>query len=95
MLPPTALLLELLDPENSLVMNSDTSGSSGLGFSMFIDCSISWEGRVNKHTRLVSITLTMRVGMTMRVGKTTKNRLCRCFTLVVDEVSSLTMKYTF
>lgn len=34
-------LLEPLDPEKSLVMSSETSGSSGLGFSMFMDCSIS------------------------------------------------------
>lgn len=38
LLPPD--LLEDLE-EKSLVMNSDTSGSSWLEFSMFIDCSIS------------------------------------------------------
>lgn len=36
-------LLEPLEPEKSLVMSSETSGSSGLGFSMFMDCSISCE----------------------------------------------------
>lgn len=34
-------LLEPLEPEKSFVMSSDTSGSSGFGFSMFMDCSIS------------------------------------------------------
>ena len=37
----TALVEGLEPPENSLVMSSETSGSSGLGFSMFMDCSIS------------------------------------------------------
>lgn len=33
---------DLLEPlENNLVMNSETSGNSGLGFNIFIDCSIS------------------------------------------------------
>lgn len=36
-------LLEPLDPEKNLVTSSETSGSSGLGLSMFMDCSISWK----------------------------------------------------
>lgn len=41
LLPPA--LLEPLEPEKNLVTSSETSGSSGLGLSMFIDCSISCE----------------------------------------------------
>lgn len=40
LLPPPALL-EPLEPEKNLVTSSETSGSSGLGLSMFMDCSIS------------------------------------------------------
>lgn len=39
LLPPA--LLEPLEPEKNLVTSSETSGSSGLGLSMFMDCSIS------------------------------------------------------
>lgn len=41
LLPPA--LLEPLEPEKNLVTSSETSGSSGLGLSMFMDCSISCE----------------------------------------------------
>lgn len=43
LLPPA--LLEPLEPEKNFVTSSETSGSSGLGLSMFMDCSISWKYR--------------------------------------------------
>lgn len=42
LLPPA--LLEPLEPEKNLVTSSETSGSSGLGLSMCMDCSISCKG---------------------------------------------------
>lgn len=44
LLPPP-VLLGPFEPEKNLVTSSDMSGSSGLGLSMFMDCSISCRER--------------------------------------------------